>query len=174
MATKGKHGKIIFSESDIQFIKDHFQSMTNQQIADALGLKKTIVRMKAYELGLQRINLEYWPDDAETFLRNNYGKIGDKEMADIFNKTFQKTKGWTHNHIQKKMSQLGLKRNKHNWLVILERNWIHGSFGKPKRDPKMELPKVFIHVTPKIRLELKPGQTIEELKEKYKHLIPIK
>ncbi len=40
MATIGKYGKVIFSDEDIQFIKDNFQPMTNDLIADALGLKK--------------------------------------------------------------------------------------------------------------------------------------
>ena len=54
MATIGKYGKVLFSEDEIQFLKDNFKLMTNKQIAAALQLKPTIVRMKAYELGLQK------------------------------------------------------------------------------------------------------------------------
>lgn len=130
MATIGKYGKIIFSESDIQFIKDNFQTMTNQSIADVLGLKKTIVRTKAYEMGLKRIKLEYWSQEAIDFLKANYYKIGNKELVRIFTEKFPKEKGWTVSHINKKLTQLNLKRTKLDWFMIKERNRNNGSFGK--------------------------------------------
>ena len=37
MPTIGKYGKILFSNEDLQFIKDNFQLMTNAQIAEKLG-----------------------------------------------------------------------------------------------------------------------------------------
>lgn len=173
MATLGKYGKVIFSDQDIQFIKDNFKSMTNQQIADELGLKKTIVRTKAYELGLQRIELEYWPMEAVTYLNTNYKTIGDRELCRIFNKQFPKQKGWTTKHIQKKLSQLELYRTKLDWYNIKERNRDNGSFGKrnPKNNPEPPAPpptkKTFFYLNSKTRIEIKPGQSIEKLKEKY-------
>lgn len=167
MATIGKYGKVIFSEAEIQFIKDNFQSMTNQKIADALGLKITLVRMKAYELGLRKIELEYWPEEAVQFLRENYHRIGDREMARIFNNKFPKNKNWTERHIQKKMSYLNLKRSKLDWFLIKERNRDNGSFGKrnPKNIPKA--PVSYFYLNPKTRIEIKPGQSVEQLKQKY-------
>lgn len=173
MATIGKYGKIEFSESEIQFIKDNFQAMTNEQIAASLGLKKTIVRMKAYELGLQRMELEYWPIKAVEFLKANYQTIGDRELCRIFNKEFSKQKGWTTKHIQKKLSQLELYRTKLDWYNIKERNRDNGSFGKrnPDNNPPPPAPpppkKTFFYLNPKTRIEVRPGQTIEQLKEKY-------
>lgn len=174
MATKGKYGKIEFSDQDIQFIKDNFQSMTNEAIAASLGLKKTIVRTKAYELGLQRMKLEYWPTEAVELLKANYQTIGDRELCRMFNKQFPKEKGWTTKHIQKKLSQLELYRSKLDWYNIKERNRDNGSFGKrnPNNNPPPPPPpapkKVFFQLNPKTRIELKPGQTIEQLKEKYR------
>jgi hypothetical protein len=167
MATIGKYGKVIFSEEEIQFIKDNFQSMTNQQIADALGLKKTVVRTKAYELGLQRNEMEYWPDEAVKFLKENYHKIGDREMARFFNKEFPKNKNWTCRQIQKKMAYLKLKRTKLDWFMIKERNRDNGSFGNrnPKNNPQP--PKSYFYLNPKTRIEIKPGQSVEQLKQKY-------
>lgn len=164
MATIGKHGKIIFSEDDIQFIKDNFQSMTNQQIADALGLKKTIVRTKAYELGLQKMKLEKWPVEAIDFLKENYTVIGNTEIVEIFNKRFPKEKGWTTSHIDKKLEQLKLKRNKRHWYDILERNRQRGSFGNPntKKKPK----EIFSTIQFKgKKYLLEPGQTKQQLFE---------
>lgn len=171
MATIGKYGKIIFSEQEIQFIKDNFKKMTNEQIANDLGLKKTIVRTKAYELGLQRMELECWPNEAVFYLKANYHKIGDREMCRHFSEAFPKQKGWTSRQIQKKMSQLGLKRNKLHWYCIKERNRTNGSFGKKNFKNNPAPPKVYFHLNPKTRIELKPGQTVEQLKEKYANTI---
>jgi hypothetical protein len=170
MAKIGKYGKIIFEDKEIQFIIDNFQTMTNEQIAIELGLKKTIVRMKAYELGLQRMELEYWPDEAVKYLKANYHKIGDLELCRYFATAFPKQKGWTSRHIQKKMSQLGLKRNKLHWYSIKERNRDNGSFGKKNLKNNPKPPKVFFNLNQKTRIELKPWQTVEQLKEKYQNL----
>src|SRR5690606_25103092 len=167
MAKRGKYGKIIFSAADIQFIKNNFMMMTNQQIADALGLKKTTVRTKAYQMGLKRMKLEYWPDEAVEFLKANYHKIGNVEMVKLFTEKFPKDKGWTTSHIDKKMEQLNLRRSKLDWFTIKERNRDNGSFGKrnPKNNP--EPPKAYFRVDAKTRIELKPGQSVLELKERY-------
>lgn len=167
MATVGKYGKIEFSSSDIKFIQDNFLTMTNQNLADALGLKKTIVRNKAYELGLKKIELEPWSEEAILFLKENYFKIGDIELAIIFNEKFPKKKKWTKHHIQKKMNYLNLVRTKQEWFMIKERNRDNGSFGK--RNPKniSEPPKSFFYLNAKTRIEVKPGQSIVKLKEKY-------
>lgn len=167
MATIGKHGKIIFSEIDIQFIKDNFQTMTNKQITAALGLTRTIVKNKAYELGLQRMTPEKWPQEAVQFLKDNYHKIGDTEIVKIFTVKYPKQKGWTTSHIQKKLDQLGLHRNKLDWFQIKERNRLNGSYGKrnPKNNPKP--PKIYFTLDAKTRIEVRPGQTIQELKIKY-------
>lgn len=162
MATIGKYGKIIFSDQDIQFIKDNFQAMTNDQIAAIMGLKKTIVRMKAYELGLKKIELEYWTDEAVSYLKANYHIMGDREMCRHFATAFPKQKGWTTKHIQKKMSQLKLNRNKQNWLDIMERNRQNGSFGNPnlKKKPR-KLKAIVTFRDKKYLLEL--GQTKQDL-----------
>jgi hypothetical protein len=167
MATIGKQRKILFSENDIQFIKDNFQSMTNQQIADVLGLKKTIVRMKAYSLGLQRMTLEYWPKEAVEFLKDNYHKIGNREICRIFNTQYPKQKGWTPNHIDKKLEQLNLKRTKLDWYTIKERNRDNGSYGKRNLKNNPAPPKSYFYLNAKTRIEVKPGQSIEKLKLKY-------
>lgn len=171
MATIGKYGKIIFSDEETQFIKDNFQAMTNDAISATLGLKKTRVRTLAYEMGLKRMVLEYWPDEAVNYLKANYHKIGDRELCRHFTASFPKQKGWTSRHIQKKMSQLGLKRNKLHWYCIKERNRDNGSFGRKNINNNPAVPKVFFYLNPKTRIELKPGQTIEMLKQKYANTI---
>ncbi|HBK83831.1 MAG TPA: hypothetical protein DDZ41_09610 [Flavobacterium sp.] len=167
MATIGKYGKVIFSDDDIQFLKDNFKQMTNKQIAVALQLKPTIVRMKAYEMGLQRMNLESWPHDAVLFLKENYHKIGNQELCRIFDEKFPKNKKWTSKHIQKKMHYLNLKRNKLNLFLIKEKNRDNGSFGKRNLKNNPPVPKVYFYVNEKTRVEIRPGQSTEQLKQKY-------
>lgn len=167
MATIGKYGKVIFSDEEIQFLKTNFQSMTNKQIAKALGLKITLVRMKAYELGLQKTEKEYWTKEAVQFLKENFHKIGNRELSKIFNNKFPKNKNWTPNHIQKKMFYLGLKRTKLDCFVIKERNRDNGSFGTKNIKNNPEPPKSYFYLNPKTRIEVKPGQSIEQLKQKY-------
>ena len=162
MATIGKYGKIEFSESDIIFIQDNFKNMTNHQIADSLGLKKTIVRTKAYELGLQRMNLEYWSQEAIDYLKTNYKTKGNREIVRHFIEAFPKIKGWTTSHIDKKLEQLDCKRNKQDWYNIIEHNRQNGSFGKPNPQKKGRKLKATIMFKDKKYL-LGPGQTKEEL-----------
>lgn len=152
----------MFSKKDIKFIRDNFQSMTNQQIADALGLKKTKVRMKAYELGLQRIKLEYWPVEAVDYLISNYKIMGNVEIVEYFNSMFPKSKGWTTSHIDKKLEQLHLKRNKRDWYSIIERNRLQGRYGNPNPKKNGRQLKVIVTFKEKKYL-LKPGQSKEEL-----------
>ncbi|PIF33014.1 hypothetical protein CLU81_3584 [Flavobacterium sp. 9] len=122
MATVGKYGKIEFSEQDIQFIRENFQSMTNDQIASSLGLKKTRVRTLAYSMGLKRMDLEYWTSDQVDFLKQNYKSIGDVELAQIFENEWPKNKGWSKKHIEKKRRYLNLKRTKTELQKVHDRN----------------------------------------------------
>ncbi len=96
--------------------------MTNDQIASALGLKKTVVRMMAYSLGLKRMELEYWTPEQVDFLKQNYKAIGDVELAEIFENEWPKNKGWTKKHIEKKRRYLFLKRTSEELKEIHNRN----------------------------------------------------
>lgn len=128
MATIGKYGKIIFSDSEISFIQKNFQKMTNKEIADHLGLKITRLRTFAYEMGLKRMELEYWTPLQVKFLKENFQSIGDVEIAEIFENEWPKNKGWTKKHIEKKRRYLMLKRSKIELEEIQIRNTINGRF----------------------------------------------
>lgn len=113
MPTIGPNNKIIFSEEENIWIKDNFYSMTNQQLAQALGVTLTVLRTNAYGMGLKRMELEYWTDEQVEFLKKNYKKKGDTEIAQIFNEKYPKNKMWTKKHIEKKRRHLCLKRTKY-------------------------------------------------------------
>lgn len=122
MAKKGKHGKIILTPEEVKFLRDNFKTMTNRELAGALGLKLTKTREFLYEMGLKRMEMEYWTDDQIEFLKANYRAIGDTELAEIFEKKWPKNKTWTHQHIDKKRQYLKLKRTKEELRLIQKRN----------------------------------------------------
>lgn len=130
MATKGKQGKIIFTDSDINFLKENFHLMTNSELAAALKLKRTTVRTKGYELGLKRMELEYWTDVQVKFLQENFRTIGDVEIAEIFENEFPKKKPWTKKHIDKKRGYLKLIRSQAEIKAIHQRNKTNGRFSQ--------------------------------------------
>lgn len=122
------YNKILWTDAQLQFMKDNFHSMTNQEIANALGLKITAVRMKLYSMGLYKMTLEYWTPEQIEFLKKNFRTIGDTELAGMFNKRWKKAKGWTKKHIEKKRRYLKLKRTKAECAAIHQRNVDNGMF----------------------------------------------
>lgn len=125
---RGKYGKIIFEEKDCQFLIHNYLSMTNKELAKALGVKITSCRTKLYQLGLKRMQLEYWTKDQIQFLKDNYQEMGDVEIAALFNQICPKNKPWSNKHIEKKRRYLKLKRTKAEINNIRERNIDRGCF----------------------------------------------
>lgn len=108
---KGPH-KYIWQQFETNFIKAHFYTLTNRQLANMLGHKLTLLRTRCYEMGLKRIELEYWTDEQVAFLKENYKRYGDTELAQMFGEVWHKEKGWDKKHIEKKRRYLNLKRTK--------------------------------------------------------------
>jgi hypothetical protein len=150
----------------IAFLKENYQDYTNKQLADSLGLKLTSVRMKLYELGYKRMDLEYWSIEQIKFLKSKYKTIGDTELAEIFNSKWKKNKGWNKKHIEKKRKQLNLKRTKEEINAINNKNIKSGRFAicpikmwdKRGRTPVGAL-KVWKHIDgrPLVVIKLKEG-----------------
>lgn len=104
------HNVITWTDDMTQFLKDNFWELTNQQLATALNLRLTKTRNKCRELGLKRIDMEYWTTEQIDFLISNYKIKGDVEIAEIFQIKFPKNKRWTKNHINKKRRYLKINR----------------------------------------------------------------
>lgn len=122
--------KIIFTPKQHQFLRNNYGSMTNRQLADALGLKLTRVRMELYSLGLKRMELQYWTKEQVQFLKDNYKLFGDTELAEIFEVKWHKPKGWTKKHIEKKRRYLKLKRTIAQKKNIFKRNKAMGRWSE--------------------------------------------
>lgn len=102
--------KTIWTNEMDSFLKENYQTMTNRQLADALGLTLTITKGRLYSLGLKRMEMEYFTPEQLNYLVNNYKTTGNVRMANYLNEHYPKNKPWTENHIVKKLGYLGLKR----------------------------------------------------------------
>ncbi|MBC8053772.1 MAG: HNH endonuclease [Sphingobacteriaceae bacterium] len=120
--------RVDLTEHQISFIKSNYNTLTNPEIAKALGLKIQFLRKKIYELGLKRMELEYWTDEQINFLKSNFQQIGDVEMAEIFQIKWPKNKKWTLKHIEKKRNYLFLHRTESEIKAIHQRNVDNGRF----------------------------------------------
>jgi hypothetical protein len=112
----------------MEFLVTNYQKLTNPELAKQLGFRLTAVRMKLYELGCKRMELEYWTEEQIEFLKENYQTIGDSELAEIFAQFWTKQKGWTKKHIEKKRRYLKLKRTEAEKTDIHDRNVKAGRF----------------------------------------------
>ena len=126
----GKYGKITLAKKEEEFIRENWQGMTNKQLADAMGLRVTWLRMKLYEMGLKRMELEYWTDEQVQFLLEHYKIMGDVEIAEVFNQMYHKEKGWSKKHVEKKRRYLNLKRTEAQKKAIHKRNVKQGRFSE--------------------------------------------
>lgn len=122
------HNKIIWTDDQLHFMRENFNLLTNGELATKLGLKITSVRLKLYEMGLYKMRLQYWTEEQKTFLKQNYQLLGDTELAEIFTQNWDKEKGWSKKHIEKKRRYLFLKRTKAEIKAIHQRNVDNGCF----------------------------------------------
>lgn len=107
---KQRRNIINWTPEMIRFIKKNWRRMTNAQMAANLKMKVSTVNNKRQRLGLSKMEMQKWTPEQTKFLQANYKTIGDKELAKIFNTKWEKKKGWTLKHIEKKRMYLGLKR----------------------------------------------------------------
>jgi hypothetical protein len=113
---------ILWSTMMIQLIHQNYDSMTVIDLASALGVAVQSTRMKLYELGYKKMEMEYWTDQQVQFLMENYTMIGDVEMAEIFQVFWPKGKTWSHKHIEKKRKYLNLYRTEEQIAAVKQRN----------------------------------------------------
>lgn len=114
--------KTKWTEDMVSFLQSNYKCMTNKQLAAALNLRRTVTRNKMRELGLKRIQLEYWNNEMVEFLKHSYKTLGDVEIMNFFKKHYPKRKGWRRWAIMQKRQYLGLKRTGQEIAAILKRH----------------------------------------------------
>lgn len=115
-------GKTVWTVEMDNFLKDNFFKMTNQALADHLGLRLTITRMRTRELGLKNYDLEFWTEEQRDFLIANYKVLGDTEIADLLQQRWPRKKVWTRKHVKKKRDYLQIFRTKDEVSAIVTRH----------------------------------------------------
>lgn len=105
-----------FTDDDIKFINEHYKSMTDKEIAEALGkklLSADSIKQKRLKLGIwkrpQSIGLaRKWTLEEERFLAENFDKLTDVKLGKKVNR-----------------SRLAIlqKRNRMKLIKPKERNW---------------------------------------------------
>lgn len=116
--------RIKFTPAMRGFLRENYLSMTNRQLADALGLKLTRVRNELYSMGLKRMELRKWTEAEVEFLTANYRTMGDKEIGRLL--------GRTNKMVCKKRGYLKLKRTAAEVLAVKRRNNRLYGHGYPK------------------------------------------
>ncbi|WP_416440411.1 hypothetical protein ACH3O9_11180 [Leeuwenhoekiella sp. A16] len=124
----GKYNRYVWEDEHLNFLRKNFEKMSNQELADTLGIRLNSCRTKLYELGYKRMELQYWTSAQVNYLKGNYKTKGDTELAEIFNSKWKKPKGWTKKHIEKKRRYLKLKRSREERRQIKTRNSQLGYF----------------------------------------------
>jgi HNH endonuclease len=97
-------------------------------LADFLEIKLYLVRRSCNQLGLKRLDLEYFTTTQIAYLKKHYQKKGDSELARIFLRKWPKQKIWTKKHIEKKRKYLSLYRTAKQIRIIHYRNVKAGCF----------------------------------------------
>lgn len=131
---RGKRGNVIWTEEAMEWLRQNFDKYTNPQLAAAMGERVTNLRTKLYKLGLYKQKLEYWTEEQHGFLVENYRTMGDTEIAERMNVLFDKKKGWSKKHVEKRRRQKGLKRTEEEKQGIFERNKSDGRFAECNRN----------------------------------------
>lgn len=70
-----------WTEEEIKFLKDNLGSMSNQEIANALGRNIGSVAAKATKLNVPRKNNRKWTEEDYQFLRDNAATMTNEEIA---------------------------------------------------------------------------------------------
>ncbi len=118
----------MINEKILTYAKENLQTMSNVQIAENLGISIKSLRKVLYANNIKRLELEFWTKEQVDYLKRNYKKIGDSEIAEYFQKKFPKKKIWTKKHIEKKRLYLKLKRTPEELKLIHSRNTKKGRF----------------------------------------------
>lgn len=111
-----------------KYLKDNWYTKTTRVLSEELGFPVTTLRCRAYELGLKKIELERVTPEVVLYIKRNYRRMGDTEIADRLQKLYPKNRAWSKKHVSKKLGYLKLSRTKEELKKIHARNVKNGMF----------------------------------------------
>lgn len=124
------HNKIHLTPEQIEFIHDNHGIISNQAIADHLGMKLRTLRTRMYTMGLTKFKMRAWVPEQIDYLIKHYQTKGNTEIAKYFNTKYPKQGSWLNTTINGKMIQLGLKRTPEQLKAIHAAQTKCGAFSK--------------------------------------------
>ena len=86
MESKGKIYKG-YSEEEVSFIRENYETMTYKQMGETIGKNPSSVRYVAISLGLIKQKHKDWTEEEREFIRDNYGAMLVKDIAKHLDKT---------------------------------------------------------------------------------------
>lgn len=83
-----------FTESDIEFIRDNYQRMTDTEIGYKLNRNDLSIRLKRFELGLMKVEKKKMSNSDIKFIEENYKNMPRREIAEALNCSINNVKYW--------------------------------------------------------------------------------
>lgn len=91
--------KIKWSNEEIEFLKNNYNTMTRKEIALAINKKEHNIKAKVKELGIRKAT-EHWSDEEIEFVKLNRDKMSLKDIAKHLNRTH-----YSVQHVSKKFEE---------------------------------------------------------------------
>ena len=125
------------TDIEIEYINNLYSIITIKELFDKVNswrteenkFKFTTFRMQLYEHNLTRYKKTKWSPAEVSYLKNNYQKIGDTELAIELNKLFKNRK-FTKKRVEKKRRYLKLKRTSEEVHQIRQEHIRKGNYTK--------------------------------------------
>lgn len=115
--------KIQWMREEVKLLRDNFEYMSIQQLANLVKKPFGTVRHKLNRMGLKRNHKHYaWTERQTNYLVRNYKKCGNVEIAETLNKRWPRRRKWTKKHVEKKMTNMSLKRTAEEIDFVLRKN----------------------------------------------------
>ncbi|MCX6112288.1 MAG: hypothetical protein NTY22_03245 [Proteobacteria bacterium] len=70
-----------WSDTDIEFLKKNYQTLSTDDVAKILGRSKNSINTYRHRWGL-KLNLDRFNDDEKDFIKKNFKKMSDKELSE--------------------------------------------------------------------------------------------
>lgn len=112
----------VWSEKDKQFIIDNWKSMTDDELASALGRTRKAIGLTRHRLKLARPN-NYVTDEEKRFIKANMGKLTIRQIAEKLGKPLGTTYKIIERVCPRKNSEKRWNHYNDKDVMFLEVNW---------------------------------------------------
>lgn len=108
----------IWSKEEEDFLRDNYQKISNEEIAQKLNRSNDAIKKRARVLGLTKTKVNFnfktgvWGKEEEELLRESYQKKSYQEIADMLNRSY--------NSVKVRAKVLGLTKDQNNPFSCIE------------------------------------------------------